>query len=899
MATSELTAEQKAKNQSVADYITRLNGQDSSAQFPGIKYTNIAATPKFFKANSFLDQGLHAFIKVTIRIPPVDESKEEDINIFEIPYNHVQSFTYNVTGAENSNQAEIRLMDVSNTMTELLMIRFLTMSQSPYFLGSPRVKIQFGWVRPYRKFIKKVEEKLFFKQEIEGPIVDIESDFTESGVALVLKVNIDPVTILGSLGQLIRPYNVLGPVPLVNFAIESLLRSIDNIFDKKVDAALSSAILTAIDSNSASTGKIPQFPKVQQFLDDLELKFGIKGPKDKFEIVKSLINYYNKDQNNSVSAVRDLLASADEFTANASVNVDQLKPDRNTQFASFIDKFNKLKNDKDLQKVLIRFLPRLSEYKVHPWVAFAYLVRMMRLQIADLKIKFKDRKTTAIEVVPLILLRSDDIIGLSKSDKDLVGEYLIEAKARSEGKVLKEEAELLDNSEFIKADSVTVDIGRTWDDLIKQVLTKVRIQDRSSLLPSTQDQKKPTNPPSKLVSVKMISAENVNPTTQTVEQQIKNSSTQNKDGKSYFDNPEEGDVQGLKNQNILRILDLITQVEVNNPDSKPNDNQTQKRKQYDDFKKFIIDKQKQADISGFFYIIVSEENAGTIFSDENWQNRVINTYSFRFKKDVDRDVFLSGRRIMTEGYYPDVISFKPKFNLWSATRASFSQLIEAKFTNGNLQMTQTDDLEKQKKESDQKIKQREDAIKRLQDNKQLASEENIQKQIDSENQQKSEEQRKKDVESKRAQAMSSAYPIGGNLEFYKQNYPTNASQTDDAILTKKSIVNFRKRIALSAQELPIDIEVLGEPAFDLIVSQPNNLLLIKAYNNDGSESMFSGVYSINALSHHIEGGSFKTSIQLMNASYGSNTDPYGYLDYVLGKDSVKTSVKDTLLASKK
>ena len=884
---------EQAQRQGVANYIQSINGQATDANFPGVKYTNVASSPKFFKSYSFLDQALTPYIKVMISLSNTDGNDDNDINIFEIPYNHVESFKYVVSG-ESQNTAEIKMIDATNVMTELMMIRFLTMAQSPFFQGSPRIKVEFGWVRPDKRFIKKIEDKLFFSQTIEGPITEVTSDFTDSGVDLTLKMSVDPMTAAGSLAFMIKPYLMLGPYPLINFAIEQLFRYVNNVF-KDLETSQKNEMLSVVDLSTTEENRkiaLAKYPRFASFMTMVESTFGIKNPKDQFNLLQGLFKYYKKENGEGGKLIQEAIAAADVLLTSSDTKfLDPANETLNlTQTRKYSEVFNKIKRDEDMSKLLTPFLPKLSEFKIHPWVAFTFLVRMMRIQIAEIKKTYPNRKDANIEIMPLILLKDDDIVGLTNGQLKLSREFMDVQQKKAAGLQLTEiEQNVLENSEFIKADSLVIDVGKSWEWIFSQILGKVRVKDNSTLISPIDGiaaKPKPTNPPSKIVSHKMISAKTEDFKSESVErgvQQSQNGLQANTDvrlGEDEANRNTYNEIKGVKNQNVVRILDVITQL---NPEDRVNTNKSDRRKQFEKFKNLVIEKQR-ANAAGFIYIIVSEESAGTVFADENWQNKVLNTYSFRFKKDVDRDVFLSGRRIMIEGDYPEIISFKPKFDMWNGIKSSFSQYLKPSMRNGDLETTEEQKQEKSAAEKKARDEERKAIAESLRANGRIASEENINLSIAA-----SEKQRIS--ERARAESLKSVYPIGGNLEFDKQQYPTEGSYGDDAIRMKKSIQNLRKRIGLMASTIDIDVEIVGEPAFDFINSGPGNLLLIKAYNTDGSDSMFSGIYMINGVTHEIVGGKYSTSFSLGHQSFGNLNNPYGYEDYVFGKDGVTTKIR--------
>lgn len=875
-----------------ADDLSRLNGLETSDGRPGIKFTAVDAPSKFIKTVSFLDGTRAPFVKVTVRLPTIDQSTATDINIFEIPYNYVESFEYDI-GGEASLTGTIKVKDISGFMTETLMMRFLVMAQSPYFAGSPRVRVEFGWVRPYRKFNRKIENKLFFRQHIDAIVENVETDFGDAGIDMTIKIRADANSVLGPVGQTIRPYMVLGPLPLLNFLIERLLRVADEAFKDLEDA---NTLFASIDENSVGNlSRLP--PKVQAFLRSVEKDYGIKNSLDKLELIKVLYDVYNQNAGDIQTLLSYNILSAQEATPtridppinDAPVNlVDQRVP-------SFFDLLNKIKTK--LEPAINKFYPRLCETRIHPWVAFTYFVRMMRFQIDRIGSGYNNK----LAVVPLIFIDEDeDIIGLTKDEARLASDFIGAAPEDAPPPANQNNAQVqtANTTEFLKGDSIKVSLGTTWDQIFRETLSKVKVKDKPSD-PERRPERSGTRPvPPVTASHKLISANTTDEAPESVENEINgisqaSGSSENSDQVGTTESGPQG-IRGLKNKMVLRILKQLATIE--RTDGQRANSIGDRLNKYNQFEQVIRERQ-EAGVAEFLYIIVSEENAGTIFSDDRWQNKILATYSFRFKKPEDGDRFLSGRRLLTEGDFPDVLSFKPKFNLFEATRASFSNFINGSSSNGNSEIGQIGQLrtdaeaeEERKKANEQKALEEETKLIREELKKAgevKPSQARIEEVRRQRNQEKQAEAEKQERLRKNQEAIRNLYPIGGNLEFYKQQFPSADNDSDDAIMIKRSLQNFRRRLALSAQSIEAEIEIEGEPAYsDAIVGSVGNMILLKIYDHLGAESLFSGIYYVDSAKHVINAGSFRTTMNLRFASYGTGDDLYGYEEYLIGRDGL-------------
>lgn len=918
----EKAAAKTTPPQNVADQISRLNGLADSNATPGYRFSGINAPARFVKACSLLgEEGFTPIVKATVTLPTLSDDKFSDIEIFEIPYNHVQSFAYTPYGgdAQSTTTAELKISDATGYIGDLLVQRFHMMAMSPYFNGSPRIKIEFGWSRPQRKYNKIVEQSVFFTQHIDAIVMNVKPEFGDSINSYTIELNADPVSgYLGAAGDLFRPYMKLGPWPLVNFMIEQLIKDIlalegDPALEKYVNLP---ADLTKDAATAAEYSIVSSSSRMGKMLTDLTDKYGLVHPKDRHDLMTRIHVFFNSSDNKNLakSLENSKLAASSSFN-------DKGEDSQSVSPGDNEDTFTKLK--KHLEPVIRKFLPYLTEQKIHPWVAFGYLYKSMREQMASLRDTIKTNPKLNIELAALIMVDESTIEGLSGSDFDseYVKKIIANEKIVRDLNATKENTEAaqkqLNDLSFIKVNSLNCSITDDWQRLINEVLKKVKLKDRTDI---PNSQAGPQQPVERAISFTSFFGPFSDDGDSTMPGNKPDTRPASDELSAAIDTAVSS-IDGLKNKQLFKVLYRVASlpfIKVQDGSQPPlSDNLSAVGKKNMDKVKSLAEKVTDAAAAGkkgVYYIIITPEAASTIFGDKNWENSVVNTYTVRPKKMADSEVFFSGRRLMTEGFFPDVLACSYEFDYFNQMRASFGNMAETRYVNGSLQVDDSEllagQIEERLKAQEKHRKERiaavlQERLKRkpteaeinqayapLQINEKGAigagSSSNLPpgaKEVFDE--EKNDEARKKQLLSLRNQ-----YPVYVNLDFGKQYHPIGNLQSDDAVLAKKNMRNFRRRMALEANDKTVDLTIVGEPAYDFVLlgSMSGAQVLLNVFNPDGSESMFSGMYRIETCTHEIQGSRFETKLKLKPSSYGSDQDPYGYAAFLEGRDKLKPRV---------
>jgi len=251
-----------------------------------------------------------------------------------------------------------------------------------------------------------------------------------------------------------------------------------------------------------------------------------------------------------------------------------------------------------------------------------------------------------------------------------------------------------------------------------------------------------------------------------------------------------------------------------------------------------------------------------LFDPLNGKNQILQAYSCRsgnvlaFTDSEGKDIkqYNPGYPNVWSINFPDVISFQPKFNFKNQTdnlanvmkqgMTDFQQRIEEE--KAELERLNNDVPKKgEEKEHAKKIK--------------IANES-----IDSLNNQ---------------QATFNKYhgrmPYKNPALMMDDDPFINISKHGEVNNRRKKMQEFRKHAILSSVNIDVDMEVLGDPIFN--IHSKGKYLFIKYFTQLGDLSFFTGVYIIGGIKHSISAGRYTTSFTLQKDATVASTEVAGQI----------------------
>ena len=103
------------------------------------------------------------------------------------------------------------------------------------------------------------------------------------------------------------------------------------------------------------------------------------------------------------------------------------------------------------------------------------------------------------------------------------------------------------------------------------------------------------------------------------------------------------------------------------------------------------------------------------------------------------------------------------------------------------------------------------------------------------------------------------HPLGANMDFSSRR--TDNGTVQEVLEAKRNLQEFRKKIMMTTMCASAKMKVLGDASF--FAGDMGKFIFVKVINNDGSLSLFTGLYRIKEITQEISGGKFETSFSLM------------------------------------
>ena len=160
-----------------------------------LEIVNPPIKPLFKKSYIVKENNLFGYVKIKMikNIKNVKDAYSE-IDNFNIPYNQIQTFEYNVV----EHTATLSLIDTDGNLSELLINKMYSFfnSNSKYVKEKNQketaeyFEIEYGWAGPETEDMSELlNEKIFIKKTFRGYIKSISSQFTPNGTQYTIQIS--------------------------------------------------------------------------------------------------------------------------------------------------------------------------------------------------------------------------------------------------------------------------------------------------------------------------------------------------------------------------------------------------------------------------------------------------------------------------------------------------------------------------------------------------------------------------------------------------------------------------------------------------------------------------------------------------------------------------------------
>lgn len=758
--------------------------------------------------------------------------KEIQKDYFEIPYNMIKSLELEFNASPGvAGTFILKLEDPTGIIGNIVVAQLYSLGILKNKDGVPRINIEFGWAdKGLKKIINKKDYKRFFPKNhfTEYLILHSDIEFSEKfKQELTIKGNQDQVGILRLNNlegeNLLSPYKSLGSTPIENLKVIQYYH---------------------------------YFTKNKKNNYGLNI-FNAKELSSPYAAIESLlkISIDNKLKNNIEDKENFLLATCRK---------------KNNLF-NVIDPQNELCNP-----VKTTFKAFLNRSLYHPYVIFCYVLNVYLMKI---KTFYSNINLSEPDIYFLCYYDESKIRNFSTPSISF-DEYSIKNVTENIRKI--NHPDILNNDFLIQP-------NETWGGLLQRLATNVKMISK---------EKKGSEP--------------------NLYFEINRFVPDSKDKLGTSETSSLNDLFSPVSLNTFSIDILINKfIKIEEFYSKKNINKNTSDKIKNELVK--LDERKKSNKS-FIYIIIT---AGSAFlTEENYPAKpILQSYTvFPYIQQDNRleyQNFNSGSKSFVDESYPDVISFRPKVDLNNIINANFKINHPINFHNGVVKYSEkTFYLFEDIKINNKKVTSSEilDNIKNIiselttdntKDKKivtfnaldnnyytvnknvilfyhqRLSSffegKKNVTLEIDiGKNQKKNQlidlvEDVRNEFDNYSEVVLTGYHfsVLNSLIKKSKRVFPGNNNMSDFYAYSN-SANEYNKLLNVGAKGFEAELKILGEPAFTYDFGQLS-YILIKVNNFDGSPNhLFSGIYSLKKIKHHIENGKFETTITLMyDSAWGS------------------------------
>lgn len=765
-----------------------------------LNYTSsLSGPPKFRKSYSTLSSYV-PFVDLTIEIPKSNNPADvADLELFAIPYNNIKSFNLKTIGG--TSNIEVKFDDSTFTVGIKLVTKLFAIANSADFGGTPILKVRWGWVATQAPPIRKREAQPVYENVANFRIEHVENDESATYESFTLKGTSFSGGPIGIFAARFKPFLALGKKPLTNMLYGKFFGVIKTLI--RNDGETSKLLRDVITSKQLILSGKNIGKDVQKFRKKIVDGFGVNEELEVISIAKGLfaIRQANQFDVGAASFIDAPEVKPIGFKENT---IEGRDPDPILALTSSENfKIARIKDifatsNEKVKKLLNYVLPVANEARVNPAIAFSYLLREMFIQNEQINKEFPDQNN---KIFLINLIKADQIESIKKII-DKKGDKISLKKNYTDDPF---NANFQDVTKDIEAKKIDITKFTNWNELLTEMGTRVILAPDVVKANSKDAPNDTSSKNSKSIQVFM--------------------NTYNYD--KFFNQGESKVFEG--------IINLLGEIHgASNDKTKPPKNL---------FAGLVERIKSEAkNYKQFTLIILAEKNVGSIFASSNWGNRLIQTYTINPHKPAGDNFFNSGSVNMADSFFPDVISFKPKLPFETVMRSVLNSSNKANtFATANEQiLNQANDISFN---ADQ-VKAKADAEKaKAQGKPTPIKQETFLKQID-------------------ANKVAARVQVQDLIDI-RTPHVNPADQADaTALNVKRSDDNLRKALGAAAAGMEADLEIMGEPAFDQTLVFCNMLIWINHFLPNGTQSQYTGAYTVNSSEHHIENGNFKTMLSL-------------------------------------
>jgi hypothetical protein len=268
-----------------------------------------------------------------------------------------------------------------------------------------------------------------------------------------------------------------------------------------------------------------------------------------------------------------------------------------------------------------------------------------------------------------------------------------------------------------------------------------------------------------------------------------------------------------------------------------------------------------AKMKQWLFLIKDQMPGGGFYDPAHGESSILQAFSFRAALSPEaaaNEQWNPGYPSCWDVNFMDILSFEPEFDFWTAQTAVSQNMIPLKYKEGMAEYTDKDI--KSRQELTEQFLKIQSALTTSKTISEETKKKNIVELQDLVNQ-------LKQLESNSIiKERVGAYPVTFNMDFEKK--VSNNGSVPEVLAAKKSLQQFRNRMMTEVLNIKAKMTVIADPSFKYNDAQ--KYIFVKVINNDGSTSIFTGLYRINSCTQKISAGNFLTEMELMRDSTTSS-----------------------------
>ena len=749
-------------------------------------------------------------------LPPSELGKSQNI---------IKSFEYDV----DTSSVKLSITDADQDIIEYMGFLFSNL----LLTNPPILEVEFGWAHEHEQEViqgnyiqdpldevskAKIDTHVYFRRNVFCYIRDFESQYTPEGVL--------ELTFVGQMSQNFPPpfqhflpYDIVGRNPAVSIQMIHTLYVFTNYFlnrNKVVynDLEYIAKFFFYFKHIKEEKSILLIVHKTISFFcsQALNNELNIKDPNSAwFKRLQVQIKEWNKATNETKFNVTPNVLNEGE---NKSININNIKQifkaegvyDSVEALRLQLKDFDGTQYSKNLRSYIMDLTPILGNALIHPYDALEYIKECLKNQ--GKKYGFSEANR--------------NLFTITGFEDESIGGYDFKNKTHYDKGIERY---------LIKSADILVNPTSSWDELINSLASKCFVWINKT---DADVLEKDDTSSGELAKINKDYAKKL-------KSKIQTSMT----GNCFVVKKKEA----LFNLNTFRMI-----LQARNADSLIN-----KIDSFQNFDKIneAYETIKSLDNDAWVVLVSYDVIPGmnNLFDPLNGKNQILQAYSYR-AGNVLAFTDSEGKNLnqYNPGYpnvwsinFPDVVSFQPKFNFKNQTD-----------NLANVMKQGMGDLKKDIEEAEVELNR-------------IKSEE-----VDSKKVKEKEDAIKKAIESidalKTQQENFNKYhgriPYQNPALMMEEDPFINISKHGDINARRKKMQEFRKHAILSSVNIDVDMEVLGDPIFN--IHSKGKYLFVRYFTQLGDLSFFTGVYIIQGIKHSISSGRYTTSFTLQkDATVGS------------------------------